>query len=141
MIGEGVERADLRERAQLIFVQRDAELEIVHGGEGALAALREQGLRIRFAQTLHHAEAQAHGVVGFDGAVPIGALHAHRADDDAVAFGVFHNRRRGIETHRLVVEEAGVKFRRVMHLHVGAAVSDDREADRVRLGEAVERER
>ncbi len=63
------------------------------------------------------------------------------ADADAVADGVAHQRRRMIKAHRPVVEQRAEEGRRVVGLEVGRGVGDERERRRVRLGEAVERER
>ena len=54
---------------------------------------------------------------------------------------VFHNGSRRIKAHRLIVEQTGVKLRRAMHFQIGAAVSKNRKADRVRFRKSVKRKR
>ena len=58
-----------------------------------------------------------------------------------MALRVLHQREGVVEAHRLVVEERAHERRRVVGLQVRARVGDEREARRVRLGKAVERER
>ena len=89
------------------------------------SAFFEHVEEVFFADVADDAEAEAHGIIGFDGAAPVGAGDADRADFEAVAFGVFDDGGGGIETHRLVVQKAGVKFGRVMGFQVGAAISED----------------
>ena len=54
---------------------------------------------------------------------------------------ILYNRRRSVETHRLIVQQAGIKFRRAMHFQICAAVSENGETDRVRFGKPVKGER
>ena len=105
------------------------------------ASWRAIALPDLLAQAAHVAQAEPDRAVGFDRAVPVGHLHVDRMKADAAALRVLHERRRVVEPHRLVVEERRVERRRIVHLQIRARVGEQREARRVRLGKAVERER
>ena len=59
---------------------------------------------------------------------------------DAVPAGVADQRLRRVEAHRLVAQQPGEERRRVVQLEPRAGVDEQREAERVRLGEAEVRE-
>ena len=63
------------------------------------------------------------------------------ADLDAVPLGVVHQRLRRVEAHRLRVEQRRAERGRVVQLEPGRGVDQQREADRVALGEAERGER
>ena len=63
------------------------------------------------------------------------------ADLDAVPLGVVDQRLRRVEAHRLGVEQRRAERRRVVPLEPGRRVDQQREADRVRLGEPERGER
>ena len=73
--------------------------------------------------------------------IVVSSITSQRQPDSTTAFRLLNERGRGIETHGLVVEQAGVEFGGAMHLQVTARVGKEPETDRVRLGEAVEGER
>ena len=98
--------------------------------------------RMVVAQPLHHAEAKANGEIrsaagDLKGAVPSAGVDADRLDLDAVVARIPHDLRRRIEPHRLAVQQRGAENVRVVALHPGRRVGDQREARGVALREAV----
>ncbi len=89
-----------------------------------------------FLKSLHLAEADAQLAV-LERGVPLRVAHVDGPDGDAVPLRVLDDGVRGVEAHRLAVEQRRGERRRVVALHVGARVGDERERRRVRLGEAV----
>ena len=83
------------------------------------------------AQSVYDAESETHRVVIDDRAMPIGLRDANWFDVYTVSLRVLHNRCRGIKAHRLIVNEACIKFRCAMHFQIRAAISQNREADRM----------
>ena len=83
------------------------------------------------AQSIHHTKAKAKGVVIKNAATPARTLDANRPYVYPVALRIFHDRSRGIESHRLIVEKTGIKFRTAMDLQIGAGVGQDGETDGV----------
>src|SRR5580704_17651041 len=55
--------------------------------------------------------------------------------------GVFDNRRRVIEPHRLIVEQSRRKRRQIMTLEISAGIGDQGTTGGVRLGKPIERKR
>ena len=70
-------------------------------------------------------------------AVPMAVIDVDRADLDAVVDGIADQLRRGVEAHRLGVEDGGTEHVRVVALEPGRDVDQEREAGRVALREAV----
>ncbi len=64
-------------------------------------------------------------------------IHVHRPDLDAVLPGVADQLGRGVEAHRLAVQQRGGEGGRVVVLQPGRHVDQQGEAGRVRLGKAV----
>ena len=54
---------------------------------------------------------------------------------------VFHNCRRSVEAHRLIVNQTRVKLRRTMRFQIGAPIGQNRETNRMRFRKSVKRER
>ena len=48
-----------------------------------------------------------------------------------MSVGVFHDRGRGIKTHRLVVKQTCIKLGSPMHFQVGTGICQNGETDRV----------
>ncbi len=65
---------------------------------------------------------------------------AHRAEFHAMPLAVFDQGGRGIKSHRLVVQQAGKKFRRAMRFQIRRGIGQVREADGVRFGKTIEGE-
>ena len=74
-----------------------------------LPSIRGDRLADVGAQPAYVPQAEPHRPVRFDGTVPVGQLDVDRLEADAAALRVFHQRRRMIEPHRLVVQEPGVE--------------------------------
>src|SRR5262245_45631973 len=91
-------------------------------------------------QALHYAEAEADGIVGFDGAAPVRTQGANGAETNAAAASILDEGGRRIETHGLIVEEAGVELRGAMDFEPGTSVGEESEADGVGFGKAVQGE-
>src|SRR5438132_11075837 len=54
---------------------------------------------------------------------------------------VFHNGSRRVKTHRLIVEQTGVKLGRAMDFQIRAPISQNCKTDRVRFRKSVKRKR
>ena len=65
------------------------------------------------------------------------AFTLDRQDGDAMLAGVADDLRRGIEAHRLAVQQGAGEDRRVVALHPGRGIDQVGEAGGVALGEAV----
>lgn len=72
-------------------------------------------------------------------ASPVGDVHIDGEEAEAVALGVFHERGAGVEAHRLVVQQARVELGGAVDFQPRARIRDEREANRMRLGEAIQR--
>ena len=70
-------------------------------------------------------------------AIPAAVIHIHRPHLDAVLAGVAHQLGRGVEAHRLAVDQRGGERGRVVVLEPGRDVHQQREAGGVRFGKAV----
>ena len=70
-------------------------------------------------------------------AVPAAGIDADRAHLDAMVAGVAHDLGRGVEAHRLGVEQRGAEDVGMVAFHPGRGIGDQREAGGVALGEAV----
>ena len=127
--------------AQFTFCERHAPFEIVQRLEWPTLPLFKELFSVFLTQSVYDAKSETHRVVIDDCAMPIGLQHANRFHVYTVPLRVLHNRCRSVKTHRLIVQQAGVKFRCAMHFEIGAAVSQNREADRMRFGKAVKRKR
>ena len=68
-------------------------------------------------------------------------MHTYRQHFHSVPGCVFDNGRRGVKTHRLVVEQTRVKLGRAMDFQIGAAISQNGKTNRVRLGETIKSKR
>ena len=137
--GEAIQGTDFGEGAEFRFIEEGSGFEIFQRCEWASGSLFEHLEQVFFANVADNAESEAHGIIALDSAEPIGTHGAYRANLLAMTFGVFDDCCRRIKSHRLVVQETRIKFRRVMRLQISAAVRQDRKADGVRFGKAVER--
>lgn len=88
MVGEWVQGADGSEGAPLVGIEMGAAQEIAERGERVFAASGEHGVGRGGAQPLDVEKADAKGVIGLDGAVPIGSEDADRLGLETVAAGV-----------------------------------------------------
>ncbi len=111
-----------------------------------VAARGRDPFGIILAETLDLAQAEAQRIAaagpvrlaaGLQRAVPVRAVDVGRAHLDAVLAGVAHDLRRGVEAHRLAVQERAGEDRRVVALQPGRDIDQEREARRVALREAV----
>ena len=68
---------------------------------------------------------------------PVAVVDVGRKQINAVTSGVAGKHLRGVETHRLLVEEGAVESRGVILLEIERLVGDEGEAGRVGLAEAV----
>ena len=73
----------------------------------------------------------------FQRAEPFRTLHIDWAHAQAVPLRILDKHSRGVEAHRLVVEQAACKGREVVNLEPGRGIGDERETGGVRLGETV----
>ena len=87
-----------------------------------------------------HAQAEPHGEASVAGrlqrAVPARGVDVDRPHLDAVLAGVAHDLRRRVEAHRLGVEQGGAEHVRVVALHPGRGIGDQREGGGVALRES-----
>src|SRR5437899_7543341 len=84
-------------------------------------------------QSVHDSKAKPERVVVHNHAAPIGFHDTDRLDLHAVPLRVFDDRCRRIKTHRLIVEQTGVKLRRAMHFQIRAAISKNCKTDSERI--------
>ena len=73
-------------------------------------------------------------------AEPIGALHVDRLHSQSMTLRVFHQRRRIVKTHGLVVQHGRRERRQIVALEIGAGIGNQREAGRVRFRKSIQRE-
>ena len=117
--------------------------EIVDRGEGLIGAGRDdRAPRGVLARPLHHAQAEPDGkaavVLGrLQRAVPARGVDADRADLDAVLARVAHDLGRGVEAHRLRVQQRRAEHIRMPALQPGGGIGDQREGGRMAFGKAV----
>src|SRR5215210_8135042 len=155
---EGGEGSNLRQGGDLGCVQAAAADQVVHALERCDLPLPLDRLPDTAAQPLHEAEAEADRSGGRRlagppvplpfGDLPVlpmaavaGDLDVDRPELDAAALRVLDQRGWVVEAHGPGVEQAEIERGRMVRLEPGAGVGDQREARRVRLREAVERER
>ena len=142
MLRQRIQRAELRQAAQFFFRQtRRAASNHRSTRNGAPLARCTSCSACSSRKPFTDAKPEPNRVVGHNRATPIRAHHADRLHLHPMPLRILHDRRRRVETHRLIVQQAGVKLRRAMHLQIGAAIGENREADRVRLRKSVERKR
>ena len=70
-------------------------------------------------------------------AIPLARVDANRAHLHAMLPRIPHHLRRGVEPHRLRVQQGGAEHVRVVAFHPGAGIGDQREGGCVAFGEAV----
>ena len=139
MFGETIERAQFRERAQFFFRERNPPLEILERFKLAIVPRAFNFFAVFLTQSVHHAKTKPERVVVHNHAAPIGFHDTDRLDLHAVPLRVFDDRRRRVKTHRLIVEQTGVKLGRAMHFQIRAAISQNCKTDRVRFRKSVKR--
>ena len=140
-----IQRAYLRQHDQLIPPQRGhAPHQVIHRDKIAASAHRHNFLGRFFAQSAHitqsHPQNRLARAARLQGAQPIGAQNIDRPDLQPVPLGIFHQRGRGIKSHRLIVEQRRGEGRQVMALQISAGISQQRKAGGMRFGKSVERE-
>ena len=94
-------------------------------------------LALRFTHPAHEMKSESQRPRMIDETPPFGVVDRNRLHDHAVAFCIVDQHFGCIEAHRLYVEDRGAKDRRLVTLHVGRGVGEQREACGVRFGEAV----
>src|SRR5262245_56273408 len=98
---------------------------------------------IPFTKSLHvpkpHADRKAAGTLvgGLQGAIPVAKSDIDRCNNEMVPLGIFDNRRRHIESHRLGIKQRTGKFGRIIALEPSGRVTDEREASCMTFGKAV----
>ena len=103
---------------------------------GRAATIASRGL---LAQPANVIEPQTHTVAIFNGAKPLRFLHIHGQKMQAVALGVFHQSRRMIKPHGLLIQNRRGERRQVMALQISAGIGDQSETRGVRFGKSVQR--
>ncbi len=116
--------------------------QVVDAGEGLIPAVRHQPGRIPVGQAPHHAQSQPHRELvlplrGLEGAVPSRGVDADRPHLDPVLAGVPHDLGRGVEAHRLGVEQGGAEDIGMPAFEPGGGVGDQGERRRMAFREAV----
>src|SRR5205807_1721767 len=137
MIRKTIECAEFREGSQFFFGKRNASFEIVERIELSILPLSHELFGMFLSKPVHHTKSEPESVVIDHAATEIGLGHADRLDLHSMPLRVFHNGSRRVKTHRLIVEQTGVKLGRAMHFQIGAAVSKNRKANCVRLRKSV----
>ena len=77
----------------------------------------------------------------FDRARPIGDLDIDWLDAQAMPLCIFHQHRRTVKAHRLVVQNRACKCCEVFHLEISRGIRDQRKAGGMRFRKTVERKR
>ncbi len=106
----------------------------------ALAALLDEALGILFVEPLDLAEAEAKGeggVARLQRAVPVAVVDIDRQHRDPVLARVADDLRRGVEPHRLRVEQRAGGHLRADAFDPGRDIDEEREAGSVALREAI----
>ena len=81
-------------------------------GNGRSFRSRKKSSACSRLQSVHHAKSQSNRVVCNHRAIPFRLRYAHWLHFHAMALRVFHNCRRSVKTHRLIVNQTRVKLRR-----------------------------
>ena len=137
--------------------QPGAQPQVAHGIVARAPRLHQRA-HVGFAQALHLPEAEtdrvaradmvAHAGIaglhppgveggGLQRLVPVGAIDVDRPHLDPVLAGVAHDLRRGVEAHRLGVQEGGGEDVRIMAFQPAGGVDQQREGGGVAFGKAV----
>src|SRR5690554_3646733 len=94
-----------------------------------------------FSEALHEAKADADAELpiqrAFERRIPFALIDVDRKDGDAMPLRVVDEGRRVVETHRPSVEEGAAERLMMVPFEIGRDISEDGEACRVALGEAV----
>ena len=138
---QGRERPGGGERLEIAAIERGARGEILDAGEGALprAATRRCAPACDSDFTMRSPSRSAGAPSARRSSVQSQPL-AHTSTGahlDAVRARIAHQLRRRVEAHRLAVEQRAGEGRRLVALEPGGVVHQQREAQRVALGEAV----
>src|SRR5262249_22715212 len=110
MFGEAIERAEFSQYTQFVFRKRHTPFEIVQRFKCSILSLPDEISGAFLAQSVYDAKSQAHCVVIDNSATPIRLRDADRFNLQTVPLRIFYDRGRRVKTHRLIVNEAGVKF-------------------------------
>src|SRR5947208_2085116 len=119
MIGKTIERTQFGQGSQFFFCKRHPALEIVERSELSATGRTRRGESLPLAldllgmfpsQPVHNTKSKPESVVIQNGAAEIGFRDANRLDLHPMPLCVFDECRRRIKTHRLIVEQARVKF-------------------------------
>src|ERR1700694_654039 len=93
-----------------------------------------------FSQTAHIPEADPQNelfLVPFKCAIPVGTEDINGLYPQSVLLCVFNKDARGIEPHRLRIQESSSECRQVVTFQVGAGIGDKRKAARMRLRKGI----
>jgi len=140
VFGKGVQRSGGSQSAAFLRRESGPPQKILHRCEGSLRARGQHRLHRLLPHALHPMQADPDGVVRLHGGQPMRSRDADRFRPDAVAPGVLDQRGDAVKSHGLVVDEAGVEFRRAVDLQVGTRVRDQGEAERMAFWKTIERE-
>src|SRR2546421_2210383 len=114
MFGKTIERAQFSQGTQFVLCERNTSFEIVQRFEPDIFSFSLDFFSVFLAQSVYDAKSETNRIVVENRAMPIGLLHANRQNFYTVSLRILHNRCRGVKAHRLIVNEACVKFRCAM---------------------------
>src|SRR6516225_995428 len=138
---QGGERAGRSECLQIAAVERGTRGEILDAPEGPPGTRGHEARSARLRQPLYQAQTEAQCRLTLpaplERRVPVADAHIYRAHFDALCARIAHQLRRGVEAHRLAVEQRAGEGGGLMTLEPGRVIHQQREAHRMRLGETV----
>jgi len=140
-VGEVVEGSGGGEELAFLSIRAHAGEKVGEGLELALRTLVEEVVDSGLGKAFEPLEAEAEEVVVEDGGFILGMEQGNGLGFDAVAFGILEEGGDGVESHRLVVEEAAVELDGAVGFEPAGGVGDEREGDGVGFGESVKGER
>ena len=108
--GRAVECADAGENTTFSTVELGAEQEVWQTAPGTAVAFGDDAFGRFGVESVHLTETEPHGRVGFDCAAHLRVLNTHGKYLDAVTASILDECGAGVKTHRLVVEQSGVKL-------------------------------
>jgi hypothetical protein len=118
-----------------------AQEKVGEGLELMLGTFVEKLVDGRLGKAFEPLESEAEEVVVEDGGFILGVEEGNGLGFDAVTFGILEEGGDGVESHRLVVEEAAVELGGAVGFEPAGGVGDEREGDGMGFGESVKGER